>query len=57
MFLLIKLIGKFSYKDFFQFVHRDLAARNIVVAGSGDEYTLKIADFGLAREINDGKLL
>ena len=31
-------------------VHRDLAARNVLVCRAG---TLKIADFGLARELTD----
>ena len=33
-----------------RFVHRDLAARNILIANN---YTIRIADFGMAREILD----
>ena len=33
-----------------QCVHRDLAARNVLV---GEDYVMKIADFGLARNIRD----
>ena len=33
-----------------QCVHRDLAARNILIA---EDFTLKVGDFGLARELSD----
>ena len=31
-------------------VHRDLATRNVLV---GERYTMKIADFGLARDVGE----
>ena len=35
-----------SYLEKNEFIHRDLAARNVLV---GENYTCKVADFGLAR--------
>lgn len=37
-----------SYLEEQNSIHRDLAARNVLV---GEDYTCKVADFGLARVI------
>merc|ERR1712106_842100 len=39
-----------AYLEQQNYIHRDLAARNVLV---GDNFNCKVADFGLARVIND----
>ena len=39
-----------AYLEGKNFIHRDLRAANILV---GDNYTVKVADFGLARILQD----
>ncbi|XP_076441177.1 tyrosine-protein kinase Src-2-like isoform X2 [Babylonia areolata] len=41
-----------SYLERHQYIHRDLAARNVLV---GESNVVKVADFGLARAIDDGE--
>lgn len=41
-----------SYLEEQRSIHRDLAARNVLV---GEDYTCKVADFGLARVIKVGQ--
>jgi serine/threonine protein kinase len=41
-----------SYLELHSYIHRDLAARNILV---GENNIVKVADFGLAKVIEDGE--
>lgn len=41
-----------AYLESRNFIHRDLRAGNILV---GEHYDVKVADFGLARVVDDGQ--
>lgn len=45
-----QLCSAMAYLESKKFVHRDIAARNVLVA---NHESIKLADFGLSREIDD----
>lgn len=40
-----------AYLEEHRFIHRDIAARNCLLTTKGPGRTVKIADFGMARDI------
>lgn len=50
--MMAQVAAGMAYLEIQGYIHRDLAARNILV---GDNYKCKVADFGLARLIEDSE--
>ncbi|XP_069739990.1 protein-tyrosine kinase 6-like isoform X2 [Narcine bancroftii] len=48
--IVVQVVEGMTYLESKNYIHRDLAARNVLL---GDNFTCKIADFGLARIVRD----
>lgn len=53
LYMAKQVASAMNYLESLNYIHRDLAARNVLLSVNGNDHTVKIADFGLARKVSD----